>query len=135
MEILVEVLLALGQIVAEILLQAVFEIIGEFGLHALREPFRQQRPLHPWLAGVGYGIFGAAAGGLSLLLLPSSVIGARWLRILNLAITPVAVGLVMSALGAWRRRRGQQVIRLDRFGYGFVFALCMAVVRFIWADG
>lgn len=39
--------------------------------------------------------------------------------------------LTMSVLGWWRAGRGQDVVRLDRFGYGgYLFALSLALVRF-----
>jgi len=41
------------------------------------------------------------------------------MRIANLIITPIAAGGAMGALGAWRRRRNEELIRLDRFAYGF----------------
>jgi len=39
----------------------------------------------------------------------------------------------MAILGAWRARRGQQVLRIDRFAYGYLFALSIALVRFYFA--
>ena len=48
-------------------------------------------------------------------------------------LTPLAAGTAMAALGAWGRRREEKTIRLDRFGYGFAFALSMALVRFLGA--
>jgi hypothetical protein len=133
MEIIVEILLALFRVIAEAVLQAVFEILAEFGLRSVREPFRRPKPLHPVLAATGYAIFGAIAGGLSLWLFPTLFIDAEWLRIVNLVVTPVAAGGVMALVGAWRRRRDQELIRLDRFSYGFLFALAMALVRFGWS--
>jgi hypothetical protein len=132
MEIIVELLLALLQVLGELVLQIVLEALAELGLHSLREPFRRPQPLHPVLASIGYGILGAGAGALSLWLLPSLFITAEWLRIANLLITPVAAGGVMGIFGAWRRRRNQELIRLDRFSYGFLFAFAMALVRLVW---
>jgi hypothetical protein len=43
---------------------------------------------------------------------------------------PGRAGLAMMARGAWRRRRDQELIRLDKFAYGYLFALAMALVRF-----
>jgi len=40
----------------------------------------------------------------------------------------------MSAMGYWRARRGQAVLRIDRFAYGYLFALTFALVRFWFAD-
>ncbi len=45
-------------------------------------------------------------------------------------VTPVAAGVMMSALGAWRERRGQSRIRIVRFSYGCLFAFGLALVRF-----
>jgi hypothetical protein len=41
----------------------------------------------------------------------------------------------MAALGAWRIRRGQSLVPLDRFAYGCLFALAFAFVRFSFAKG
>jgi hypothetical protein len=51
----------------------------------------------------------------------------------NLVVVPVLVGLVMVLLGAWRARRGDTVLRIDRFSYGYLFALALAAVRFFCA--
>ena len=134
MEIIFELLVALLQLIAEVVLQIVFEALAELGLHSLREPFRRPEPLHPVFAAIGYAIFGAIAGGISLWLFPHLFISAQWLRVANLLATPLAAGAVMGAFGAWRRRRNEDLIRLDRFGYGFLFAFTMAVVRFVWGQ-
>lgn len=39
----------------------------------------------------------------------------------------------MTAMGAWRARRGEPVLRIDKFAYGYLFALSLAIVRFIFA--
>ena len=121
----------LFQIIGEIVLQIVFEALAELGLHSLAEPFR--RPPNPWLAAFGYVLFGAAAGGLSLLAFPSHFVSSHSLRIANLIITPIAVGLLMCAMGAWRARREEPLLRIDRFTYGYLFAASLALVRFAFA--
>ena len=121
----------LFQIIGEIVLQIVFEALAELGLHSFAEPFR--RPPNPWLAAFGYTLFGAAAGGLTLLVFPSHLVTTDGLRIANLIITPIAVGLLMCAMGAWRARRGEQLLRIDRFAYGYLFAVSLALVRFAFA--
>ena len=118
----------------EFLLQIVVELLAEIGLRSTTEPFR--KPPNPWLAAIGYAIFGATAGGISLFVLPEPVVQEETWRLVNLAVTPVLAGLTMAAMGAWRSRRGQQTLRIDRFSYGYLFALCMAIVRFHFAhDG
>ncbi len=136
MEIIAEIIIQLVgwivELLGELLLQAFGELIAELIGRSVKEPFRRPTPVNPWLAAFGYAIFGALAGGISLWVLPSLFISAGWLRALNLVVTPLAAGLMMERLGAWREKRNQETIRLDTFAYGFVFALAMALVRFSW---
>lgn len=135
MEILAELLLqVLGwliQLFAELLIQlfaeSVFRVIG----HALKAPFRRS-PIEPWVAAIGYAIFGAVAGAISLLFFPSQFIKLEWLRVLNLVVTPLAVGMIMGLIGAWRQRHERDTIRLESFSYGFCFAFGMALVRHLY---
>jgi hypothetical protein len=62
--------------------------------------------------------------------LPALLVHSHTLQLMNVVLTPVAAGLAMMAMGAWRRRRDQELIRLDKFAYGYLFALAMALVRF-----
>ena len=121
MQFLVEILL-------ELVLQVVFEFLAESGLRRTRVLFR--RPKSPILAGLGYALLGAAGGGISLVPFPALFLASSTTRVANLVLTPVAAGFVMVAVGAWRRRRGQPLLRIDRFAYGYVFAIAMAAVRF-----
>ncbi|GAB2889531.1 hypothetical protein GCM10027046_17480 [Uliginosibacterium flavum] len=119
--------------IGEFLLQILLEILAEFGLHSLREPFR--RKPHPAVAFIGYGLLGALAGGLSLWLFPTLFITSPDAQLANLLISPALAGLSMAALGAWRAKRGQTLLRMDRFAYGFFFAMTMALVRYSGAQG
>jgi hypothetical protein len=132
-ELLFELLVPLLEFLAEIVLQVVFEWLAEFGFQAVKAPFQGGSKASPVVAVFGYAIFGAVAGGLSLLVFPSSFVASHTMRVVNLVVTPVASGALMSVLGSWRRRRGQELIRLDRFAYGMVFAFAMSVVRFVFA--
>jgi hypothetical protein len=118
------------ELLGEFLLQVVAEALIEIGFHSLAEPFR--RPPNPWLAAIGYALFGAILGGISLLAFPNNLVPEGW-RVANLVATPIAVGGVMVMMGAWRARRGESVLRIDRFAYGYLFALCIALVRFYFA--
>jgi hypothetical protein len=119
------------EVIGEFLLQAIAEILFEFGFHALGEPFR--RPPNPWIAAVGYLLFGAILGGLPPGL--PQPLGRCWgaLRVVNLVVTPLVVGSLMAVLGRWRAHRGESVLRIDRFAYGYLFALALALVRFWFA--
>lgn len=121
----------LFDILGEFLLQVLGEALMEVGLHSLAEPFR--RTPNPWLAAVGYALLGAALGGMSLLVFPDYLVATKSLRVANAALSPIAAGLCMAAIGAWRARRGQAVLRIDRFSYGYLFALAFGLVRFWFA--
>lgn len=120
------------ELLLEFLIQVVGEAIFELGLHAMAEPLR--RPTNPWLAAIGYAIFGAIFGGISIGLFPQHMVAGLTWRWLNLLLTPISVGLCMSWLGWWRSRLGQPVFRIDRFSYGYLFALSFSAVRLVWAS-
>lgn len=125
MEFLVELLL-------ELVIQLFGELFVELGLRSVTAPFRKESS--PWLAAAGYACFGAVLGGVSLLVFPHHMVANVQWRLVNLGVTPMAAGACMSLLGAWRANRGQDLIRIDRFSYGYLFALCFGLVRFFWAD-
>ena len=129
MEILFEFLFSF---IGEFVLQVLGQLFIEVGLHSLAEPFRKEPK--PWLAAVGYLIFGAVVGGLSLLVFPDYLVASKSVRVANAALSPIAAGLSMAAMGAWRARRGQTVLRIDKFSYGYLFALSMGLVRFWFAS-
>ncbi|PTS79181.1 hypothetical protein DBR17_12090 [Sphingomonas sp. HMWF008] len=129
MEAILEIIL---QFLGEILLQIVFECFSEFGLHALAEA--SEKPRNAFVSVLLYAIFGTIAGGLSLLILPHPFITNLALREANVLITPVIAGAVMMLVGRWRDKRGEERFGIDRFGYAFVFAFAMALIRFNWAS-
>ncbi len=129
MEVLFEILF---EFLGEFLLQVLAQVFIEVGWHSLSEPFRKQPS--PWLAAVGYAIFGAVIGGLSLLVFPNYLMADKSFRLANAVLSPIAAGLSMAAMGAWRARRGQAVLRVDKFSYGYVFALSWGLVRFFFAS-
>jgi hypothetical protein len=114
------------------LIQVVVEAICEPIARALRKTIGG-KVLDPVVSAIGYALFGGLAGLLTLLLFPKLFIEPGWLRIVNLIVTPAAAGAAMAVLGGWRRRRGQELVRLDQFGYGFVFALALALARLAFA--
>ncbi len=129
---MLELLLGFLEVFSEFLVQLLLEALVEIGLHAQKKPHR--RIHNPWLATLAYTGFGMIIGGVSLLIFPAHLITSDAARFINLFATPVAIGLAMSWLGAWRSRRGQVVLCIDRFACGYAFALALAVVRFIAAE-
>lgn len=129
MEIIFEFLFSF---LGEFLIQILGELFFEVGLHSIAEPFRKKP--NPWMAAFGYLVFGAVLGGLSLLVFPDYLMANKSLRVVNAALSPIAAGLSMAAMGAWRARRGQAVLRIDKFSYGYLFALGLGLVRFWFAS-
>ena len=119
------------ELLGELVIQIVVECLVELGIHAIGEPLR--KPPNPWIAAIGYALFGAIVGGLSLLVFPHNLMPETW-RTANIVLTPLAAGLAMMAMGRWRARRGDTRLRIDRFGYGCLFALAMALVRYRFAS-
>jgi hypothetical protein len=133
MELLAEILLWIGQLVLEVLLQLVFEILAELGLWAVKKTIRLAGPVRPVRGSIGYIFLGGALGGVSLVFFPHKFAVPMWLQIANIAVSPTIVGFAMVGVGRWRAQRGQQEILLHRFWFGFAFALVFALVRFRFA--
>jgi hypothetical protein len=122
----------LAQFVFELLVQLIGQVLFEAGLHVLAAPFRRQQ--NPWVSALGYVVLGLMLGALTLWIVPAHVVKAPALRWANLLLSPVLAGICMSLIGTWRANRGQFLLRMDRFSYGYLFAFSVAAVRFVWAD-
>ena len=127
MEFLLELLL---QFVGEFLGQLIFEL----GFRGLVEPFRTDRPTNAILAVIGYMCMGLIGGMISLWIVPNHVIALTVLRYFNVAATPILLGFVFELLGRRREKGGERKWLLDRFSYGFSFALTMSLVRLVFAS-
>lgn len=120
------------EVVGEFILQIVLEVLVELGFQSFVEASR--RPPSPWVSALGYTLLGGAVGAFSLMPFPSHLVASEGLRLANLIFTPAAVGLLMCGMGAWRARRGEPILRIDRFACGYLFALALAFVRFLFAQ-
>ena len=134
MEFIFEILF---QVLFEFILEIGAEILLELGLHSVAQVFHGRRTRNPVFAFIGYALLGVIVGFISLLIFPRPLVRSASFRGINLhgiglVISPLLAGLVMSAIGSLRRRRGMSVIRLDSFGYGFIFAFGMALIRFLF---
>ncbi len=119
------------ELLGELLLQVIGEALVEIGFHAVSESFR--RDPNPWLAAIGYAILGSMFGGASVLTFPRHLTPPGLPRYANAVLTPIAAGFAMSLLGRWRAARGEPVLRIDRFSYGFLFAAAATFIRFLFA--
>jgi hypothetical protein len=117
----------LVELLVEFLIQGVLEVLVELFVHAFK---RDNVAVRPVLSALLYIALGAALGWVSTLIFPQHLISHPYAGVANLVLTPVALGLLMGAIGAWRFRRGSELVRLDKFAYGYAFALAFALVRF-----
>ena len=134
MEGLIELLFELlFEIFGEVLLQIVVEALAEVGVHFVRGKTEHPQSRSAWRLMVGYTLFGANVGGLSLIALPQALAHSHAGRVATLLIAPVCAALSTVAIGRLRVRRGQEPAGIDRFMYSYLFALAMATVRHLWA--
>lgn len=131
MELIFEIILGA---IWEIALQVIGQALIEFGFYSLGEALQTKKDRNPYITAIGYILWGAIMGGLSLLIFPNSFISKLEYRILNLLFTPIAAGCAMSVIGNRRRKKGQDLIKLDSFSYGALFAFSTALVRYFFAS-
>jgi len=122
----------------EELVALVFQFLFEVGLQIFGAPAleaaaaRKSRDKDQSGCGwiVLFGVFGAIAGGVSLLLAPKFLLPNAGLRITNLVVSPLIAGglsyLAAKNLGAGRDPG-------EHFWRGCVFAFAFGAVRFAYA--
>ncbi len=126
------------EILFELLLQFLLEVVVqggfELGFRGLAEPFRKDRRPNIWLGLLAYTGMGALSGIVSIWLIPMHLVKHPLLQYGSLALTPIALGFLFEWLGRRREAKGKPKMLLDRFSYGFVFALTMGLIRFWFAQ-
>lgn len=138
-----ELIAAILGSIAEFLLEALLELIAaailDLASRALLGLFKgvaEALKGNRVLIGIAYALLGALAGALSILILPHPLIHREQpIRFhgISLLVSPIVAGFVLSAVGGILRRLGKKVTPVETFGYGFAFALGMAVIRFFFA--
>ncbi len=125
----------------EFLLELVFEFFGELILQLVAEMLggavkagwsklsSRSRDLSPARETAWALATGVAAGVGTLLIVPQLAIRVPWLQVLNLVFAPVAAGLLVERLRAWRESRRE--FRKPVFAYAALFGLAFAVTRWI----
>jgi len=116
----------------EILLEIAGEVIIASLYRAAKQAITVFPIISPVLATIGYIVLGIAIGGISVLAFPHPFVPPSRIHGISLLISPVITGLVMSQIGSVLRRYGKQPAQIESFGYGFAFALGMALIRFIF---
>jgi hypothetical protein len=119
------------EFILEFVLNILFEILAELGLRSIAEVFRERMLRNPFFAVPGCALLGLLCGLISLLLFPHSFIRSQRFHGLSLVLIPLLGGAAMSGIGFLRRKRGEELIRLDSFVYGALFAFGMSLIRFL----
>jgi hypothetical protein len=123
--------------VADLLFEVVFQVVAEevvaLAVRFIRNAFQETRPIPPIPAATGHLLLGSAFGIVSLLLFPHPLFQPSQFHGISLVISPVITGLFMSQVGIILRRTGKRTVQIESFGYGFTFALGLAIVRFAFA--
>lgn len=131
-----DLLLELLGWILEPLLEALFDyLIAGFVdliLRSMGEMFEKLTAQNPALASVGYLIVGLMSGGLSLLVFPHRLLHPTRMHGASLLISPLIAGLMMAATGAILRGRDRKSTQLESFGYGFLLAFGVALMRFFF---
>jgi len=133
-EILLELLLMCAELFAEFLLELGVAALLDLALRAIAKMFETFRFENTLLAAISYALFGASAGGLSLLIFPHRLAHPSRLHGINLLLSPIVTGLVMSLIGSTLSRYGKNVTRIESFRYGFAVAFGIALVRFLFVS-
>jgi len=114
----------------ELLIEFFVQFVGELLFEVAAQNVKRDKPLvHPVLAVPVYAFIGGGLGLISAVVFPHHLIAHPMAKYVNLVVTPLIVGLAIGAVGAWRVKRGGTLVRIDKFWYGYAFALAFALSR------
>jgi len=116
-------------IIVEFLAEILIQFVCELGVYPVLRFFK--RTPVPLVVFLLYALLGGIFGVASSSFFKELFFGNMYLQVSNLLVTPIVVGLLMSAIGRYRVRKGIATIEMDKFLYGFSFAFSMALSRFL----
>ncbi|MEZ4363746.1 MAG: hypothetical protein R3B48_26445 [Kofleriaceae bacterium] len=119
----------LFEVLGELFLQLFVHLLGDLGARTV-DAYRVRGPSRPYLSAFSHAFFGAAAGGLTLLVFPHSFAHTATMRLVALFGSPLLAGLASAMLGTRRRDAGKTSVLFETFAYGVLFAFAFALVRF-----
>jgi len=120
------------EIFGELLVELILGGVADLSVRGVRKLYKETRSIPRTLVVVQYFLFGAILGVVSVFLLPHQIAPHTRFHGINLLMSPAIVGWIFSLIGLSNRRRGRQTVRIESFGYGFVFAFGIAIVRFFF---
>jgi hypothetical protein len=130
MELLAEVIASIFQILVELSLQIAADAFAELGFHALKEMIKPSRPPRPGLAAIGYFLRGIHRGMDQSMAVPCASRRILGLRLLILAILPVASALCLWLFLTTINRPPASEDRRRRFWFAYAFGVAFALTRF-----
>ncbi len=119
---------ALGEVLLQLFAEAILSLIDR----SIRNFVEERNAINPVFATAGYLSLGIVFGFVSLMFFPHPIFHPSKFHGISLLVSPVLTGLAMSLVGMLLRNRGKRAARIESFGYGFTFALGMAVLRFLF---
>lgn len=127
-------------------MELLLELIGQFILYGTAEVVTakvaknisktrgpEKSQVSPISAAVIYAVVGYFGGLSSLLIFPNHLITNPNIRSTSILILPVLLGLLMSQIGRLLKKRCKDVVRLESFPYGFLFAFTFGFARVLFA--
>lgn len=125
----------------EVLAEAIFEAFVEYVLAMfvvmllrIADNITRSLALKGELAtSVIFGLLGLSAGLLSIPVFPHPLLHPAKVHGINLLVSPVLTGLMLSWTGSALRKRKKETTPIERFGYGFTFAFGIALMRLLFA--
>ena len=129
-ELIGAILGGLLELLAEFRLEAALGALAGLLSRLVRRFTVTVRRGHPVATTFLFIFVGVAFGFLSAWIFPHPLVHPSRFHGISLLISPVLTGFVMAWIGRAWRRRGRNSVRIESFGYGFTFALAMAMVRF-----
>ena len=126
-----DLLLELLGVIAEAILEIAGESLLSLLARAIGSIFNYFFELNPIAISVGLAILGTGAGFLSVTAFPHPLVHPSRMHGLSILLSPFITGLVMSQAGRVLRKQGRKTVPIESFSYGYIFAVAMAVVRFV----
>lgn len=111
-----------------------FELLAELGLRSSAHVLSKDKEIHPFFSLLGYVSLAFICASISIAIHRGHYIKDINHQYLNLAISPVIIGLIMKYRGHYLKGKDKKAIRLDSFWYGYAFALTFSLVRFYFGN-
>ena len=128
MEFLLELLI---ELFGGLVMEGIAELLSRFAAEVL-QPQPKPAFIHVPRAIV-CELAGVLAGVISLLFVSRHIITSPFLRLLNLALTPLIMAFALVLWGRFLQRRDRDRTPLNHFVCAYGFAVCYMLIRFFFA--